>query len=88
MRKKLRRTTLTMACSGHCVKERAESRDHATKVKRESGAPIVAVDYVYMYSTQEKDEEKGIPTLIAKDSRTKMIAAKIVPNKDVVPSAV
>jgi hypothetical protein len=72
----------------HCVKGRAESYGHAKKVASESDVPIISLDYMYMHSVQEKEEEKGMPILIAKDSRAKMIMAKVVQCKGVVPYAV
>ncbi len=41
-----------------------------------------------MHSEQERKEEKGMPILIAADNGTKVIMAKVVPNKGVVPHAV
>ena len=67
----------------HCVKGRAESYGHVKKVKDEGAAPSVGVNYVYMHSEQEKEEEKGMPIIVTKDSKTKMIMAKVVPSKGV-----
>ena len=36
---------------------------------------------MYMHSEQEKEEEKGMPIIVAKDNRTKMIMARVVPSK-------
>ena len=72
----------------HCVKGRAESYGHGKRTTSENDVPIIAVDYMYMHSVQEKEEEKGMPILIAKDSRTKMIMAKVVKSNGVVPYAV
>ncbi len=49
----------------------------------EKGAPVVSIDYMYACSEQEQEEEKGIPDVAMKDSRTKMIMAKVVQNKGV-----
>ena len=40
-----------------------------------------------MHSEQEKDEEKGMPTIVMKDDKT-MVMAKVVPNKGVQEYAV
>ena len=34
-----------------------------------------------MLREQEKEEEKGMPIVVAKDNRTKMILARVVPSK-------
>ena len=39
----------------HCVKGRAESYGHVRKVLRESDTPVIAIDYMYMHSEQEKE---------------------------------
>jgi hypothetical protein len=49
--------------------------------------PIVGVDYMCMHSEQDKDEEKGVPILVMKDSRTKMMMAKAVQNTGAVDYA-
>ncbi len=38
---------------------------------------------MYMHSEQEKEEEKGMPIVVAKDSETKMIIERVVPSKGV-----
>ena len=38
---------------------------------------------MYMHSEQEKVEEKGMPIIATKDSKTKMIMAKVVASKGV-----
>ena len=67
----------------HCVNGRAESRGHVRKAKGEGAAPTIGVDYVDMHSEQEKEDEKGMPIIVIKDSKTKMIMAKVVPSKGV-----
>ena len=66
-----------------CVKGRAESYGHVNKVKGQGAVPTVGVDYVRTHSEQEKEEEKGTPIIVAKDNKTKMIVAKVVPSKGV-----
>ena len=65
----------------HCVKGRAESYGHVKKVQNEGDVPTIGIDYMYMHSEQEKEEEKGMPIVVAKDNRTKMIMARVVPSK-------
>ena len=67
----------------HCVKGRAESYGHVRKVQGERDVPTIELDYMYMHSEQEKEEEKGMPIVAAKDSKTKMIMARVVPCKGV-----
>ncbi len=65
------------------MKGRAEAYGHVRKVTGESGAPTVGVDYVHMHSEQEKEEEVGMPVAAVKDSKKKMVTAKVVPSKGV-----
>ena len=44
---------------------------------------MVGIDYMYAHSEQKKEEEKGLPIVVLKDERTKMITAKVVPSKRV-----
>ena len=67
----------------HCVKGRAESYGHVRKVQGEGDVPTIGLDYMYMHSDQEKEGEKGMPIVVAKDSKTKMIMARVVPSKGV-----
>jgi hypothetical protein len=41
-----------------------------------------------MHSEQEKEEEKGMPIIVVKDSKTKMVMAKVMPSKGVQEYAV
>ncbi len=65
----------------HCVKCRAESYWHVKKLHNEGDVPTKGIDYMYMHSEQEKEEENGMPIVVAKDNRTKMIMARDVPSK-------
>ena len=67
----------------HCVKGRAESCGHVKKAQGEGAVPTVGVDYVCVRSEQEKEEEKDTPIIVAKDSKTKMIMAKVAPSEGV-----
>ena len=51
-------------------------------MQNEGDVPTIGLDYVYMHSEQEKEEEKGMPIVVAKDNRTKMIMAGVVPSKE------
>ncbi len=62
-------------CPG-CVKGRAEARGHVREV-------AVGVGYAYTRSEREREEELGAPIVVVKDSKTKMIMAKVVPSKEV-----
>ena len=65
----------------HCVKERAESYGHVKEVQNEGDVPTKGIDYMYMHSEREKEEEKGVPIIVAKDNKTKMIMARVVPRQ-------
>ncbi len=65
-----------------CTRRSAESYGHVKKVQNDGEAPTVRVDYVHTHSEQEKDNEKGVPIVVAKD-KTKTIEAKVVPGKGV-----
>ncbi len=38
---------------------------------------------MYMHSDQEKEEEKGMPSIVAKENQTMMIMARVAPSKGV-----
>ncbi len=38
------------------------------------------MDYTHTHSEQEKEEEKGMPIIVAKDNKTKVIMARVVPS--------
>ncbi len=44
---------------------------------------MIGLGYMYMHSEQEKEEEKGLPIAVAKDSKTKIIMARVAPSKRV-----
>ena len=67
----------------HCVKGRAESYGHKNKKSTEKEWPTIGIDYMYMHSEQEKEEEVGRPIVVMKDSKTRMIAGRVVPSKGV-----
>ncbi len=63
----------------HCVTGRAESNGYARRVKDEGTAPTIGGPYTRTHSEQEK----GVPTIAIKDSKTKMIMAKVAPRKGI-----
>ncbi len=60
-----------------CVKGRAESCGHVTKLQNDGEAPTMGVDYMHTHSEQDKEEEKGMPSVVAKNTKTKMIMARV-----------
>ncbi len=47
-------------------------------MQEEGAAPTVVVDCEQTRSEQEKEEEKGTPIVVIKDSKTKTTMAKLV----------
>jgi hypothetical protein len=73
----------------HCVKGKSNAYPHRKIASdNENGIPTVSLDYMFMADKQEKEEEKGMPTLVMKDSRTKIIFAQVVPEKGRNPYAI
>jgi hypothetical protein len=48
----------------------------------------VSLHYMYSHSEQEKEKEKGMPIIVVKDDKTKLVMEKIVPNRGVQEYAV
>ena len=46
------------------------------------------MDYMFMNSMQEREEERGMPILVIKDDRTKMTWAHVVPSTGRDPHAI
>ncbi len=65
----------------HCLKGRAEAYGRRAVSRDKTEAPRVSVDYVHMASEQDKEEEKGMPALVMKDQRTRLVTARVVPSK-------
>ncbi len=65
----------------HCVRGRAQAHGHRKRGGETGDVPTVSLDYMYAHSEQEKEEEKGMPMLVAKYNKTKMVMAKVVPSK-------
>ena len=66
----------------HCVRGRAEAYGHRKRGGETGDVPTVSLDYTQVHSEQ-KEEEKGMPIVVVKDNKTKMIMAKVVPSKGV-----
>ena len=43
--------------------------------------PVVSIDYMFMHDNQAEGEERGMPIMVIKDGRTKVIRARVVPQK-------
>ena len=70
-------------CS-HCVKGKCHGLQHRRKDKEEKEdeqVPLVSIDYMFMSDSQKEGEEKGMPVLVAKDRKSKVIRARVVPQK-------
>jgi hypothetical protein len=68
-------------CPG-CVRGKARSAPHRTMKKEESEIPVIQIDYGYLkegYIKETRGEGTGKPILIIKDSRSKWVAAHVVP---------
>ncbi len=72
----------------HCMKGRAEAYGHRKRGGETGDVPTVSLEYVYTCSGQEKEEEKGMPIIVVKDHKTRMVMAKVVPSKGVQECAV
>ena len=78
----------------HCVKGKSVAYPHLKNKGKESEIPIIAIDYMFMLTDKKEsigeggEEEKGMPTLVIKDSQSKMMFARVVPEKGVYPYAV
>ncbi len=66
------------------MKGRAESYGHKAEKDKERSVPIVGIDCMHIHREQEREEEKGMPILVVKGGRTKMVVSEVVTNKGVV----
>ena len=57
-------------------------------MREEVRLPTVSIDYMFMQSKQERDEEKGMPILVLKYDSTNMTWARVVPTKGSYPHAI
>lgn len=68
----------------HCVKGRSKGLPHRIKegaAKEEQEVPVISVDYMFMGDKQSEGDESGMPILVVKDRKTRIIRARVVPNK-------
>ena len=74
----------------HCVKGKAKCYPHLmNRNKQQREVPKVSIDYAFVDDSKDKrDEEKGMPIIIMKDTETGMKFARVVPKKGVEPYAV
>ena len=56
----------------HCVKGKAKGKKHESS-KEKSEIAQVSIDYMFMSSSQEGSEEKGMPILVTKDRDSGMV---------------
>ena len=72
------------AWCAHCVKGKCNGSQHRKieeEEKKDQQVPVISVDYMFMADKQKEEEEKGMPILVAKDRRSKVIRARVVPEK-------
>ena len=77
----------------HCVRGKSKGKPHGKANKGNHEVPTIALDYTFMYDTQNEGEEKGMPILVMKDIKQDetgpgMLFAQVVPAKGVQPYAV
>ena len=68
----------------HCVKGKAKGLPHRVKKtedKEDEDIPVISIDYMFMHDKQKEGEEKGMPILVLKDRKTKVVRARVVPQK-------
>ena len=70
------------------MKGKAVSFSNRRRKQEEDGVPTISIDYMFMGDQQAREEEKGMPMLVTKDKKTKMIWARVVPAKGVQAHAV
>ena len=67
----------------HCVRGTAHGNQHRRKkaIEGEERQPVISVDYMCMHDNQGEGEERGMPIMVIKDRRTRIIRARVVPQK-------
>ena len=65
----------------HCVKGKADAAGHhRRRANRE--VPEISMDYMFLTGRGEEDEDdSGMPTIVLRDSETRIIRARLVPAK-------
>ena len=66
-----------------CIMGKGVASAHHIGESVESQVPIISVDYAFMGSKKEKEEEKGSPIMVIKDKKTKRILSRMIPQKGV-----
>jgi hypothetical protein len=67
----------------HCVRGKANGNPHRRKgtIDGEIREPVVSVDYMFMHDNQGESEEKGMPIMVIKDRKTRIVRTRVVPQK-------
>ena len=65
----------------HCVNGKAQDRHHKKQDQNEKTIPEIVFDYVFLATA---DDEETIPIQVARDRRTQMIFAHVVPRKGMI----
>ena len=56
-------------------------RRHDQQGRAEDEIAVVSFDYMSMHDDQFEGEERGIPILVAKDRKKRVIRARVIPQK-------
>ena len=68
----------------HCVRGKARGTMHvAVKDKEGNEIPVVGIDYMFFVKEGENEEENGMPTIVIKDSKSKVSWARVLKRKGV-----
>ena len=65
----------------HCVIGRGEAGGHYRRRVDDHRDPTVHMDYMFLTGRGDGEEDQGMPTIVWKDDRTKIIKARLVPEK-------
>ncbi len=55
--------------------------EHRKRGSEKGDVATVSLDYMYTRRRQEKVDDKGMPIILVKDDKTKMVMAKVAPRK-------
>ena len=73
----------------HCVRGKADAGGHYRRRQAHREVPEVSIDYMFLTGRgDEDDDDSGMPTIVMRDSETKIIKARIVQAKGAQPYAV
>jgi len=69
----------------HCVKGKSGGNRHSKKKRGEleDREPVVSIDYMFMSDNHGEAEERGMPIVVVKDRKMRIIRARLVPQKGV-----